>query len=93
MLTLTTTLVQTFCIPGVWRLRGAVGDEAGKMVRDRVVGAWWARLGSMDQKQGDGPRGRAGLQGALEFKSWCPKGTAFLGLIWAALVSEGHRMS
>ena len=89
MLTLTTTLVQTFCIPGVWRLRGAVGDEAGKMVRDRVVGAWWARLGSMDQNRGTAP----GVGVGVGVKSWCLKGAAFLGLIWAALVSEGHRMS
>lgn len=46
----------------------------------------------MDQSQRGLPRGRAGLEGALEFKSQYPKGHVYLGLIWAALVSQGHRM-
>lgn len=52
---------------------GTVRDEAGEMLRDWIVRAQWARLGSEDQSQRDCLRGRAGLQGALEFKPQCPK--------------------
>lgn len=49
-------LMESFCIPGVWRLGwGAVRDEAGEMVRDCSVSTWWVRLGSMDQSQGMTP--------------------------------------
>lgn len=46
-----------------------------------------------DQSQKNCPRGRAGLEGALEFKSWFPKGYVDFSFIWATLVSKGHRMS
>ena len=51
------------------------------MVRDWVVGAM-----KYGPKPGGHPRGRAGLQGVLEFKSWCPKSVAFLDSIWAAII-------
>lgn len=74
-------LMQSFYIPGVWRLGwGAVRDEAGEMDRAWAAGTWWARLGSMDQSQGTVPRVRlVGLKEAPEFKSWCLKGDGILG--------------
>lgn len=45
------------------------------------------------QRQRNCPRGRAGLEGALEFKSWFPRRHVDFSFIWVALVSKGHRMS
>lgn len=51
------------------------------MVRDWVVGAM-----KYGPKPGGHPGGKAGLQGALELKSWCSKGMAFLDSVWAAVI-------
>ena len=49
------------------------------MVTDWVVGAM-----KYGPKPGGHPRGKAGLQGVLELKSWCSKGMA--DSVWAAVI-------